>query len=757
MKSDPNLEYVQQFGFRPAGMRINWSLILGAILAAIFIALAVFGPKFAPHHPLDENFIYVYDGGFVKSPFPPLTVPGYPLGSDEFGRDILSRLLWAVRPSLILVAVSAGIRLLIGFCIGLGAGWMNNRFSRMLESLISVSLSIPVIFVALFVIAALGQSWGLWAFILGLTLTGWAEPARMIKEQTRLIRTQRYIEASRAVGCTNGELIRNHVIHHIMPMVWMILAFETSAALLTSAALGFLGYFINAVWEPLGDFSSIRAAGLPDLGQMLAVSAGGIGKTPATMLSAGILIFLMILGFNLLGEGLRWQADETNRSHRKTRWQVWNEKIIDSLEERWYAQILRIKRALPVAIPIAAVFLLVIGGGYFLWNSTHLPESFSAISVYGEHQWASAMHDAQGTMFTDVSGPANPSVNQLAVFDQPLNTAPVVAADGTIYVGSEDQNLYALDADGNRKWVAALPDVPSQGPAIGPSGTVYIPLSAGGIAAIQPDGNLAWVLEGKEGETPVAGLIVSSDETIFFITTNYVQAVQADGTLRWRRSVPTYSYGRLFPRLTLDEKHFVFIDTLIRTNDGSTAFKETVDPTDVFIIGTDGKTYLFTTHEFQEFITKEEGGASLVPARSWNERVLGLGYRTPGIGGIAPNGNIYLYYASNYTGPKVFWLDAQGELISQNGYAFERINGSLASVPIGADGQGYFYLCGLMSMQIGEFTANCTAQAAKAGSGVAWTVNLPPGAFPIGGVILDGKLLVSSSDGVLYELADQPQ
>ncbi len=86
-------------------------------------------------------------------------------------------------------------------------------------------------------------------------------------------------------------------------MVWMILAFETSAALLTSAALGFLGYFINAVWEPLGDFSSIRAAGLPDLGQMLAVSAGGIGKTPATMLSAGILIFLMILGFNLLGEG----------------------------------------------------------------------------------------------------------------------------------------------------------------------------------------------------------------------------------------------------------------------------------------------------------------------------------------------------------------------------------------------------------------------------------------------------------------------
>ncbi len=92
-------------------MRINWSLILGAILAAIFIALAVFGPKFAPHHPLDENFIYVYDGGFVKSPFPPLTGPGYPLGSDEFGRDILSRLLWAVRPSLILVAVSAGIRL----------------------------------------------------------------------------------------------------------------------------------------------------------------------------------------------------------------------------------------------------------------------------------------------------------------------------------------------------------------------------------------------------------------------------------------------------------------------------------------------------------------------------------------------------------------------------------------------------------------------------------------------------------------------
>jgi peptide/nickel transport system permease protein len=223
---------------------------------------------------------------------------------------MLSRLLWAVRPTLTMVIVVAALRMVAGIVIGLLAGWSVGRAARALDTLISAALAVPVLFVALCVVAALARRWGVWAFILGLSITGWAEAARLVQEQTRAIKGQPFIESTRAMGGSDGQIAFSHVIPHILPLMWIQLAFEISGALLTTAALGFLGYFVNAVWIPIEDWIGLRVSGMPELSQMLGAS---IQRQPWTAVFAGTLVFFIVLAFNLLGEGLRQQLSPERR------------------------------------------------------------------------------------------------------------------------------------------------------------------------------------------------------------------------------------------------------------------------------------------------------------------------------------------------------------------------------------------------------------------------------------------------------------
>lgn len=290
-------EYIESY--RPKAS-LNWALLGGGFLAVLVILVAVYGPSFAPRDPLENSFIGQVGTRFIRPPYPPGAVEGYPLGSDENGRDVLSRLLWAVQPTMTMVLVVAALRLSIGLLIGLIAGWSSGRVGRVLDGLISGALSIPVLLVALCIAAALAHRWGVWAFILGLSLTGWAETARLTYDQARLVKSQPYIEAAGAMGASSGQLIYSHVIPQVLPLIWIQLAFEISATLVAVAAMGFLGYFVNAVWIPGNDdFVGIRASGVPELGQMLGVA---VRNQPWTALVAGSCVFVIVLAFNLLGE-----------------------------------------------------------------------------------------------------------------------------------------------------------------------------------------------------------------------------------------------------------------------------------------------------------------------------------------------------------------------------------------------------------------------------------------------------------------------
>jgi ABC-type dipeptide/oligopeptide/nickel transport system permease subunit len=348
---------------------LNWPLWLGLLIVLCVTIAACFGPLLAPRDPLEENRVVQSGERWYTPPFPAFSIAEFPLGSDRFGRDLLSQLLWAIRPTLMMVLLVAAVRLSLGLVIGLGAGWSEGRAGRQFDTLISGALAIPGLMIALVAIAAIGVELGIWAFIFGLSITGWAETAQIIREQTRMIKHQAYIEAAQACGASDFQIIATHVLRQLAPMIWMLLSFEVSNTLTTTAGLGFLGYYVGGdVWIVVADWVARRASGVPELGQMLATSRIRLDQ-PWGMVIVGSVIFIMVLGFNLLGEGLRLRLSLDRLSHYT--FQTWvTDTLVPFLHIRlWTPALVWIRRSPLRAGLIALTGCLLLGAGLFWQHS----------------------------------------------------------------------------------------------------------------------------------------------------------------------------------------------------------------------------------------------------------------------------------------------------------------------------------------------------------------------------------------------------
>ncbi len=363
----------------------NWPLIVGFGLVMLIAIFAIIGPNIAPKDPAEESNISMIEGQWYVPPFD-IGTPGYPLGSDRFGRDNYSRLLWGIRPTMIMVLVVAVVRLFLGVIIGLSAGWFTGKSGRVLNSLIQVALALPVLLVALGAIAIVGVELGIWAFIIGLSLTGWVDTALQVREQTRIVKNQVYVEAAGAIGASNQQILSNHILKQITPMLLMLFAFEVSSTLMLTAGLGFLGYYIGGdVWVETDDFVARRISGAPELGQMLATSWLTLTK-PWALVAVGTTVFITVLGFNLIGEGLR-QNIGFHKVHRKNsiseiriKSGLWFDNYI------WHPliQFFRIK-PLRLGFTIIGVFFLLSLGSLFMIDAATQANS-SKVSALFNHR-----------------------------------------------------------------------------------------------------------------------------------------------------------------------------------------------------------------------------------------------------------------------------------------------------------------------------------------------------------------------------------
>ncbi|MDR7522088.1 MAG: ABC transporter permease [Armatimonadota bacterium] len=257
----------------------------GAAILALMTAVALLAPWLAPHGYADQDLL--------RSLQPPAWLPGgdwaYPLGTDRLGRDLCSRLMVGARVSIAVALLSVLLGGGLGTMLGLAAGYFGGRVDRTISRLIDVQLSFPPVFVAIAIMAALGQS--LVKLIVVLALVTWVQYARVARANTLSVREREFVAAARALGAAEGRILSRHVLPSILPPLLVVGAVNMSNVILAEAALSFLGL---GVQPPV-----------PAWGSM--VSDGRTVQSLAwwNTVFPGMAIAVLVVGANLLGDGLQ--------------------------------------------------------------------------------------------------------------------------------------------------------------------------------------------------------------------------------------------------------------------------------------------------------------------------------------------------------------------------------------------------------------------------------------------------------------------
>ena len=723
----------------------NWPLVIGAILVGFMTLLAVFGPVFARQDPMKENYTLKVDGKIRVPPYPAFEVPGYPLGTDRYGRDLLSRILWAVRPTMIMVVTVAGVRLALGLILGMVIGWSEGRKSRFLESLLSTTLSIPVLIAALIGIFMAGADRGLWAFIFGLGLTGWAETARMVSEQTRAIKTQTFVEAARALGASDRRILYSHVLRQIMSLLWMLLAFEISSTLLISAELGFLGYYIGGgIWIEISDFNAVNVEGLPELGQMISSSLVKI-TDPSTLIIVGSVIGICVLGFNLLGEGLRLRLSQEWMRGRR-RFGFLTETAEEWIEARMIRPISFWIESHRAALVTVSVILVILLGSWLAYKSVYVKPLAAAetpiVTNSVEHLWASERHDPYGTMWTPVSLNSTPKL----LWNLTLAGAgkPSVNAVGIIFVSTKDKKLLAVNPDGTILWEAPLDEIIVGAPAIDSTGRVIVADAKGYVTCFDENGNRLWRTLASNGREATSCPILDAKDNIYLTVVDTIAALSPEGKQLWRTPAADM-YLEEPPRLSPDQTMIFLKNSAIQTADGAlmqlkfASEQELLFTDPTFFSGANGQNYYRLGHEIIGWHI--EGGELKIDSRqSWAHEgtVLLLPYDQ----GVTKDGLTWFYYTMQFYETRMIWLDAKSRVIGN--YSFQNPNPKV--IAIGNDGQAV--LCGSTTERV-----NCINIAPGAET-PAWDISVESPAPLFGGAVVPGRLYLLLGDG-LYALESQ--
>lgn len=729
----------------------NLPLLLGSALLFLVALLALFGPLVAPRDPLQTNTVAYVNGEWVRLPYPPFTVPGFPLGSDPQGRDLLSRLLWGVRPTVILLATASLVRLLLGAAIGMAAGWSTGRAGRVWETLISGALAVPTIIVALAVITAVGIQRGLPAFLLGLCATGWADTARVVSEQTRGLKQKPFIEAARAMGATGAENVVRHVLRHVTPMLSMLLAFEAGATLMTIAGLGFLGYYLGgAFWIEVTDFHQQAISGLPELGQMLADS-WQIFKPWATF-ATGTVVFVAILGFNLVGEGLRRRlslgalGSRTRASRAMQRASAW-------LEETLLVRNPQLARR-RLVLGVAAILLVAGVTGFALTKKTNEAATSAAKSapelrVTGGHEWGQDRRDPYGTAAVRTTEPPSPVIHWFLEDESGFVGAPVVDKDGNTYAVSKGGTLYSVDPSGKMRWASELPATPAGTPALGLAdangglGAIYVTDLPGGVSAYTLEGGYLWRAASASGRRASSGPVVGPDGTIYYGTVDRVEAVNPDGTSKWTSGRLSGS-GDATPRLHPNGKVLFEVDAAIDAKTG-----RLLDYSDLvsagtaginaqYLIGGDGKAYLRKGHSVIGW-TLTGDAPTATTKRDWTYQTSTV--YLPFDSGVGPLGTAVLVDGSQYDDLRVVELGSDGRLLTNLHW------GQKSPRLVATDLADRAYVCGRSN----EGVAECIGVRPGESSEPGWRVKLDKGGAKVtGAALVPGRLYVNTEEGWLY-------
>jgi peptide/nickel transport system permease protein len=253
--------------------------IIGFLGAVIFCLLGFLAPMISTHSP--------YEIHLVTEPLSPGN--GHFFGTDQLGRDIFSRTLYALRHSIHLTILASFSTVLAGVVLGGTAGYFGGVFEWLMVGLIDCILAFPSLLLTIGICATLGP--GTQTIFLSLVITGWASVARIMRSRVHVIKTKEFLTASRLLGAGHAHILLRHVLPHCLPLAFVLFILNLGTTFLAESSLSFLGFGLPPP--------------LPTLGKLIYDGARYFRIAPWWSFFPGLIMMWGILSFNLLGDGLR--------------------------------------------------------------------------------------------------------------------------------------------------------------------------------------------------------------------------------------------------------------------------------------------------------------------------------------------------------------------------------------------------------------------------------------------------------------------
>ncbi len=262
----------------------NKIVIISGIMVLLFILAGTVGP---------DIYGVRYEKQDIYNTFAPPLSPGYVAGTDHLGRDLLSRVLYGIRISLMVSVVVTAISLVLGMAVGISAGYYGGRLDFILSSIMDIAWGFPMVLIAILFVAAIGP--GITAILVGMAIVNWAGFGRIIRGEVLALRDKEFVEAARALGVGDVRIFVRHLIPNTFAVTLVMASFYMGIVIIAEALLSFVG---------LG-----AQPPLPSLGQILSESRNYMLQDLWLTVFPGAVLAFGILGFNLLGDGLRDMLD----------------------------------------------------------------------------------------------------------------------------------------------------------------------------------------------------------------------------------------------------------------------------------------------------------------------------------------------------------------------------------------------------------------------------------------------------------------
>jgi dipeptide transport system permease protein len=275
-----------------SGIKSNPQLWIGALVVAVIVMMALLAPWLAPHDPLDQDLL--------SQNLPPFWLPGsdhaFPLGTDNLGRDILSRLIWGARPVLIVMLAGASASAIVGTLFGLLAGYFGGWLDALLSRIVEIFMSFPPMLLAIVLVAVIGP--GLGAVTSAIVLVGWTRFARVVRGEVLVLRESDFITAAKLLAYGRRRILFRELLPNLLPIVLALLALEMGRAIVVEAILAFIGF---------------SASGIATWGGIIADGRSYVYQAWWIMTFPIIAITLSVLSLSLLADGLRLAIDPVMR------------------------------------------------------------------------------------------------------------------------------------------------------------------------------------------------------------------------------------------------------------------------------------------------------------------------------------------------------------------------------------------------------------------------------------------------------------